>query len=532
NVVGDLFGSGKMFLPQVVKSARVMKKAVAYLVPFIEAQREGGGPARKNGKIVMATVKGDVHDIGKNIVGVVLQCNNFEVIDLGVMVPCETILETARREEADMIGLSGLITPSLDEMVDVAKEMQRQGYDLPLLIGGATTSRTHTAVKIAPQYRHPTVHVKDASRAVGVAGRLVSTDLRVAFIEQVRAEYAEVRERHKGRQARTEWLNLTEAHANKLAVDWREYRPRVPQRLGIQVFEDYPLAELRDCIDWTPFFIAWELAGRFPRILDDPVVGESARKLYEEALEMLDRIIAERTLRARGVIGLFAANTVGEDDIEVYTDETRAGELSVIHTLRQQQKRPPGQPNLALADFVAPKESGVPDYVGAFAVTAGIGVDALVARFEAEHDDYNAILLKALADRLVEALAERLHQRVRTEVWGYAGEERLDHDALIQERYRGIRPAPGYPACPDHTEKLLLWELLDVERNAGIALTESLAMVPTAAVSGWYFSHPKSRYFGVGKINEDQVHSYARRKGMDVKTIERWLGTYLGYETE
>ena len=532
NVVGDLFGSGKMFLPQVVKSARVMKKSVAYLVPFIEAQREGGGPARKNGKIVMATVKGDVHDIGKNIVGVVLQCNNFEVIDLGVMVPCETILETARREEADMIGLSGLITPSLDEMVDVAKEMQRQGYDLPLLIGGATTSRTHTAVKIAPQYQHPTVHVKDASRAVGVVGRLVSADLRGAFVEQVRAEYAEVRERHKGRQARTEWLSLTEARANKLALDWREYRPPVPRRLGIQVFEDYPLAELRDCIDWTPFFIAWELAGRFPRILDDPVVGESARKLYEEALEMLDRIVAERTLRARGVIGIFPANTIGEDDIEVYTDETRAGELSVIHTLRQQQKRPPGQPNLALADFVAPKESDVPDYVGAFAVTAGIGVDALVARFEAEHDDYNAILVKALADRLVEALAERLHQRVRTELWGYAREERLDHEALIEERYQGIRPAPGYPACPDHTEKLLLWELLDVEKNTGITLTESLAMVPTAAVSGWYFSHPKSRYFGVGKINEDQVHNYARRKGMDVKTIERWLGTHLGYETE
>ncbi len=532
NVVGDLFGSGKMFLPQVVKSARVMKKAVAYLVPFIESAREGGGPARRNGRIVMATVKGDVHDIGKNIVGVVLQCNNFEVIDLGVMVPCETILETARREEADLIGLSGLITPSLDEMVDVAKEMQRQGYTVPLLIGGATTSRTHTAVKIAPQYEHPTVHVKDASRAVGVAGRLVSADLREAFVAEVRAEYAEVRERHKGRQARIEWLSLTEARARKLAVDWREYRPPVPRRLGIRVFEDYPLAELRDYIDWTPFFIAWELAGRFPRILDDPVVGESARKLFDEALSMLDRLIAEKTLRARGVIGLFPANTVAEDDIEVYTDETRDGELTVIHTLRQQQKRPPGQPNLALADFVAPEESGVPDYIGAFAVTAGIGLDALVARYEATHDDYSAILVKALADRLAEAFAERLHQRVRIELWGYAGDERLDNEALIDERYQGIRPAPGYPACPDHTEKLLLWELLEVEKNTGITLTDSLAMLPTAAVSGWYFSHPKARYFGLGHINEDQVHDYARRKGMDVKSIERWLGPNLGYETE
>ncbi len=532
NVVGDLFGSGKMFLPQVVKSARVMKRAVAYLVPFIESAREGGGPARKNGRIVMATVKGDVHDIGKNIVGVVLQCNNFEVIDLGVMVPCETILETARREEADLIGLSGLITPSLDEMVDVAKEMQRQGYKLPLLIGGATTSRTHTAVKIAPQYEQPTIHVKDASRAVGVAGRLVSADLRETFVAAVRAEYAEVRERHKGRQARIEWLNLTEARARKLAVDWREYRPPVPRTLEICVFEDYPLGELRDYIDWTPFFIAWELAGRFPRILDDPVVGESARKLYEEALVMLDRLVSEGTLRTRGVIGLFPANTVGEDDIEVYTDETRDGELAVIHTLRQQQKRPPGQPNLALADFVAPKESGVPDYIGAFAVTAGIGLDALVARFEAAHDDYNAILVKALADRLAEAFAERLHQRVRMELWGYASEERLDNPALIDEHYQGIRPAPGYPACPDHTEKRSLWELLDVERNAGITLTDSLAMVPTAAVSGWYFSHPKARYFGLGHINEDQVHDYARRKGMDVKSVERWLGPNLGYETE
>ncbi len=530
NIVGDLFGAGKMFLPQVVKSARVMKKAVAYLIPFIEASQQDG--RRSNGRIVMATVKGDVHDIGKNIVGVVLQCNNFEVIDLGVMVPCEKILETARQCQADLIGLSGLITPSLDEMASVAKEMERQGYTVPLLIGGATTSRTHTAVRIAPGYTQPTVHVKDASRAVGVATSLLSAKLRPDFVGKTRQEYAELRERHKGKQARSEWLSIAEARANKLGIDWNGPAPPVPKRPGVQVFSDYPLAELRGFIDWTPFFITWELAGRYPRILDDAVIGETARKLFDDAQEMLDRLIAERWIEARAVLGLFPANTVAEDDIEVYPDARRHGELAVVHSLRQQLKRPPGQPNLALADFIAPKESGVADYLGAFAVTAGIGLDERARQFEAQHDDYNAILLKALGDRLAEAFAERLHQRVRREWWGYVPDERLDHEALIDERYQGIRPAPGYPACPDHTEKPVLWGLLNVEENTGIRLTESYAMHPAASVSGWYFSHPQARYFGLGTILSDQVHDYARRKGMDLKTMERWLAPNLGYEVD
>jgi 5-methyltetrahydrofolate--homocysteine methyltransferase len=532
NVVGDLFGSGKMFLPQVVKSARVMKKSVAYLVPFIEEEKRATGGNLSNGKIVMATVKGDVHDIGKNIVGVVLQCNNFEVIDLGVMVPCEKILETARREQADIIGLSGLITPSLDEMVHVAKEMQRQGFSLPLLIGGATTSKAHTAVKIEPHYGESVVYVKDASRAVGVAQSLVSRDLKAEFVAKIRQDYEGARQRHRERSARASWLTLAQARGNKFQTDWAAYTPPAPRKLGITVFNDYPLDELRRAIDWTPFFIAWELAGRFPRILEDEKVGAEARKLYEDAQRMLDSIIREKWLTASAVIGLFPASTVGEDDIELYTDETRHGELMVIHTLRQQQKKPDGQPNYALADFVAPKESGVRDYIGAFAVTAGIGIEPLVERFEKDHDDYSAIMLKALADRLAEALAERLHERVRMEFWGYAPGEQLDNEALIDEKYQGIRPAPGYPACPDHTEKPLLWDLLDVENNTGIRLTESYAMYPAASVSGWYFSHPQSRYFGLGKINADQVHDYAKRKGMDVKAMERWLAPVLGYEVE
>ena len=532
NVVGDLFGSGKMFLPQVVKSARVMKRAVAWLVPFLEQEKAGSSGARSAGRIVLATVKGDVHDIGKNIVGVVLQCNNFEVFDLGVMVPAEKILDKAREVKADLIGLSGLITPSLDEMAHVALEMQRLGFNLPLLIGGATTSRAHTAVKIAPAYEHPVVHVKDASRAVGVATSLISTDLRGDFVARLATDYEAARERYRNRLARADWLTLGAARANKPCIDRAMARPHRPARPGVTVFDDYPLAALRPHIDWTPFFSAWELKGAFPRILNDDAIGREARRLFEDAQVMLSRIINERWLTARGVIGLFPANAVGEDDIEIYTDDTRRGELLVIHSLRQQQKKSDAQPNYALADFVAPKESGVADYIGAFAVTAGIGIEAAVERFERVHDDYNAIMVKALADRLVEAFAEHLHERVRKEFWAYAADEALDNEALIAERYTGIRPAPGYPACPDHTEKALLWRLLDVERHTGMRITDSYAMCPAASVSGWYFSHPQSRYFAVGPINEDQVHDYAKRKGMDVRTVERWLAPNLGYESE
>ena len=527
NVVGDLFGAGKMFLPQVVKSARVMKKAVAYLLPYIEAEKDG--TARAQARILMATVKGDVHDIGKNIVGVVLQCNNFEVIDLGVMVPCETILRTAREQQVDIIGLSGLITPSLDEMVHVASEMQREGMDIPLLIGGATTSRTHTAVKIAPAFNGATVYVKDASRAVGVAQNLISPDLRGAFVSQTRDDYAQLRERHAARGQRSKLLSLDKARANAFVTDWAGYRPVTPRQPGITVFEDYPLAELVPYIDWTPFFQAWELAGRYPKILDDAIVGEQARQLFADAQAMLARIVDERWLRARAVIGLFPANAIG-DDTELYTDATRGTVLTTLHHLRQQQEKPPGVPNLCLADYVAPRDSGVADWLGAFACTAGIGIDEHVARFEAAHDDYNAILLKALADRLAEALAERLHQRVRTDIWGYAAGETLDNDALIAEQYEGIRPAPGYPACPDHTEKATLWQLLDAEHNAGMQITEHFAMLPTAAVSGWYIAHPKARYFGVGDIGRDQVEDYARRKGWTQTQAERWLAPNVGYD--
>ncbi|GGO76856.1 methionine synthase [Marinobacterium nitratireducens] len=532
SVVGDLFGSGKMFLPQVVKSARVMKKAVAYLMPFIEEEKADNASSSA-GKVVMATVKGDVHDIGKNIVGVVLQCNNFEVVDLGVMVAAEKILQTARDENADLIGLSGLITPSLDEMVHVAKEMERQGFEIPLLIGGATTSKAHTAVKIEKGYkRDQVVHVTNASRAVGVASALLSKTRKAAFVREVQEEYEAIRERHAARQNDKRRVSLQAARANKFAIDWDSYTPPKPKQLGIQVFDDYDLAELVDYIDWTPFFQSWELAGRFPRILDDEVVGEEATRLYHDARAMLARLVDEKLLKARAVIGIFPANSVDDDDIELYTDDSRSEVLMRLHHLRQQTEKVEGKANMCLTDFIAPKESGKQDYYGAFAVTAGIGVDELVAKYEADHDDYNSIMVKALADRLAEAFAERMHARVRQEFWGYAADEQLDNEDLIREKYKGIRPAPGYPACPDHTEKGLLWQLLDVDNKAGISITESYAMLPTAAVSGWYFSHPQSQYFGVAKIGEDQVEDYAKRTGMEKPVAERWLAPNLGYEPE
>jgi 5-methyltetrahydrofolate--homocysteine methyltransferase len=533
NIVGDLFGAGKMFLPQVVKSARVMKRAVAHLIPYIEAEKlalgDSAGEAKSNGRVLLATVKGDVHDIGKNIVGVVLQCNNYEVIDLGVMVPCARILETARNERVDIIGLSGLITPSLEEMSFVAGEMEREGFTIPLLIGGATTSRTHTAVKIEPNYKGPTVHVIDASRAVGVAGNLRSDALRPDYVAGVRAEYQDVRTQRGNRKAEERHQSIAEARKNRLSIDWKAQTPTKPCVLGVRTLQDYPLEELVPLIDWTPFFQTWELAGHYPAILNDPLVGPAARTLFKDAQELLDRIVREHLLRARGVFGFFPANSVG-DDIEVYADTSRGDKKTIIHTIRQQMIKPPGRPNLALADFVAPREAGVADHIGAFAVTAGIGIETLVKRFEARHDDYSAILTKALADRLAEAFAELLHQRVRREFWGYARDEALDNEGLIKERYQGIRPAPGYPACPDHTEKRILFDLLGVEEKAGITLTESFAMLPAASVSGYYFAHPQSQYFGVGRIERDQVEDYARRKGMDVAVIERWLSPNLNYE--
>ncbi len=528
NVVGDLFGSGKMFLPQVVKSARVMKKAVAYLLPYMDAEKEGD--VSSNGRILMATVKGDVHDIGKNIVGVVLQCNSYEVIDLGVMVPAETILKTAREKDVDIIGLSGLITPSLDEMVHIGKEMQRLGMDLPLLIGGATTSQIHTSVKIDPQYRGAVVYVADASRAVGVASKLLSADNRKAYIAGIKERYQDLREQRAGQQQARKLASLAEARANRFQTDWASYKPAPPGFLGIRVFADYPLAELVDRIDWTPFFKAWELAGKFPGILDDEVVGKEATRLFADARAMLDKIVREKWLTARAVIGFFPANTTAEDDVTLYTDDSRTEVQSVFHFLRQQMKRRNQAPNHSLADFIAPADSGVKDYLGAFAVTAGIGIDAKVAEFEADHDDYSSILLKALADRLAEAFAERMHERVRKEFWGYASAENLDNAELIKEAYRGIRPAPGYPACPDHTEKDILWELIDPVSNAGISITESFAMIPTASVSGFYFAHPEARYFGTGKIARDQVEDYAARKGMSIEDAERWLAPVLGYD--
>ena len=528
NVVGDLFGAGKMFLPQVVKSARVMKKAVAHLLPYIEEEkRRTGDVGKSNGRIVMATVKGDVHDIGKNIVGVVLACNNFEVVDLGVMVPAQKILDTAREVGADLIGLSGLITPSLEEMSHVAREMQRQGFTLPLMIGGATTSRAHTALKIDPHYQAPTVWVKDASRAVGVAQSLVSADLRAPFIAANDADFAEIRQRHRDRGDARRLVSLERARAQAFAGGWDTYAPPAPRQPGLHVFDDYPLAELVACIDWTPFFQAWELAGKYPAILADPVVGAQASALHRDALALLDRIVAERWLTAKAVFGLWPAQRIG-DDVRV----DAGGESALLHFLRQQVDKPVERPDVCLADFIAPEGCGIQDWIGAFAVTAGIGIEPHVARFEADHDDYNAILLKALADRLAEALAERLHQRVRTEFWGYAADEALDNEALIAEAYRGIRPAPGYPACPDHSEKATLFRLLDAPGNACIQLTESFAMLPTAAVSGYYFSHPQSRYFVVGRVSKEQVEDYARRKGVSLRQAERWLAANLDYDPE
>jgi len=532
NVVGDLFGAGKMFLPQVVKSARVMKRAVAYLVPFIERERAAGGDAPKsNGTIVLATVKGDVHDIGKNIVAVVLRCNGYEVVDLGVMVPAATILETARQVGADAVGLSGLITPSLDEMVHVGKELEREGFAIPLLIGGATTSRIHTAVRIAPVYRGPTVHVPDASRGVGVVSSLLSRDRCAPFAARVREEYARLREEHAGRRADARLVTLAEARRNKLALAWEGYCPPQPAVPGVQVM-DVPLETLVETVDWTPFFTTWELRGRYPDILDDPAAGSEARRLWADAQRLLSRLVTERWLRAKAVLGLFPANSVGEDDVEVYADGGRTRVLAVLHHLRQQMERPPGRPNVCLADFLAPRDSGLPDWMGAFVVSAGFGVEELCAEFERQHDDYSAILAKALADRLAESLAERLHQRVRRELWGYAPDEALDNAALVAERYVGIRPAPGYPACPDHTEKAALFKLLDATARTGVALTESYAMWPAASVSGWYLAHPQARYFGLGRIGRDQAADYARRKGMDIRAMERWLSPVLGYDPD
>jgi 5-methyltetrahydrofolate--homocysteine methyltransferase len=533
NVVGDLFGSGKMFLPQVVKSARVMKQAVAYLMPFMEQEKKDKGIEKKssNGKIVMATVKGDVHDIGKNIVGVVLQCNNYEVVDLGVMVPAAKILEIAQKEEADIIGLSGLITPSLDEMCHVAAEMERQGFEVPLLIGGATTSRVHTAVKIHPNYRRgQTVYVTDASRAVGVAGNLMSAKARGGYIAEIRAEYARIAAAHARGEEAKQRLKLADARANALKLNWSgNYLPQRPGFIGTRVLEDYPVAELIDFIDWTPFFATWELTGKFPAILDDAKYGAAARSLYEDARAMLQRIASERWFRASAVVGFWPANADG-DDILVYGDDARTTPKTVLHTLRQQLTRREGRANVALADFVAPRASGLADYIGGFLVTAGIGEDEVAERFKQANDDYSAIMVKALADRLAEAFAERLHQRVRKEFWAYASDETLGATELIGERYQGIRPAPGYPAQPDHSEKATLFALLDGESRIGVKLTESFAMWPGASVCGLYFSHPESHYFGVGKIERDQVEDYAKRKGWTVAEAEKWLAPVLNYD--
>jgi 5-methyltetrahydrofolate--homocysteine methyltransferase len=530
NVVGDLFGAGKMFLPQVVKSARVMKQAVAHLVPFIEAEKARTGEAASaRGKLVIATVKGDVHDIGKNIVAVVLQCNNYEVVNLGVMVPAQTILETARREHADAIGLSGLITPSLEEMAHVAREMERQGFKVPLLIGGATTSRTHTAVKIAPAYSGPVVYVPDASRSVPVVQSLLSREARDAYVASVRADYERIRAQHAGKKGPGPLHPIAAARRLGLQTDWAGYRPPAPKRRGIEHFPDYPLERLLPYIDWTPFFQAWELSGPYPKILDDALVGEQARRLLAEARQMLTQIVRDGWIRAQGVCGIFPAARVDHDDVELYADESHASVLMTSHHLRQQNHKPAGRPNLCLADFVAPRESGVRDYMGAFAVCAA-GIEARVAAFESGHDDYSAIMLKVLADRLAEAFAEHLHERVRREFWGYAADEHLAHDALLDEAYRGIRPAPGYPACPDHTAKGPLFALLEAEARTGMRLTESYAMLPAASVSGFYFSHPQSSYFAVGSVGKDQVEDYAQRSRIALAEAERWLAPNLAYE--
>jgi len=536
NVVGDLFGSGKMFLPQVVKSARVMKKAVAYLLPFIELEKQrvidagedSSGSRANAGKVLMATVKGDVHDIGKNIVGVVLACNNFEVIDLGVMVPAQKIIEEARKNNVDIIGLSGLITPSLDEMVHFAKEMEREGFTIPLIIGGATTSRIHAAVKVAPNYQHGVVHVLDASRSVTVCSSLMNREARDSYIAGIKDEYAKAREAHLNKRSDKRFVSIDDARKMKMDINLNGSIAQKPTFAGTKVFEAFPLEELVPYIDWTPFFHTWELRGSYPKIFDDKFVGVEAKKLYDDAQALLKKIVSEKLLQANGVIGFWPANSV-EDDIELYTDETRKQLLTRIHTLRQQVEKTKGEPYYALSDFIAPKESGVTDYMGGFAVTAGIGCDELVAKFEKDHDDYNSIMAKALADRLAEAFAEKMHELVRREHWGYAKDETLSNEDLIKEEYQGIRPAPGYPACPDHTEKITLFELLKAGDNAHMHLTESLAMLPAASVSGFYFAHPQSRYFGLGKISKDQVEDYAKRKNMDLETAERWLGPNLNY---
>lgn len=533
NVVGDLFGAGKMFLPQVVKSARVMKKAVAYLLPYIEAEKDPADAGRSNGTVIMATVKGDVHDIGKNIVGVVLQCNNFDVIDLGVMVPAQKILDAAKEANADVIGLSGLITPSLDEMVNVASEMERQGFDVPLLIGGATTSRAHTAVKVDERYHGPVVWVKDASRSVPVVAQLMSDTGRTKLLTDLKDDYDSLRERHAARQDTRKMLPIEDARADATPIDWEGYEPPQPvwEAGRTHVFESYDLAELREYIDWQPFFNAWEMKGKYPDILNNPASGETARKLFDDAQTMLDQVIAEKWLTARGVVGIFPANAVGDDTV-LWTDESRSEVLTTLHHLRQQTEHRPGVPHRSLADFVAPQETGLPDHVGAFAVTAGLGSQDKIKEFKDQLDDYSAILLESLADRLAEAFAERLHQRIRTEIWGYQPDESLDNDDLIKEKYTGIRPAPGYPACPEHTEKRTLWELLDVQAATGIELTESMAMWPGASVSGWYFSHPQSQYMVVGRLGRDQVTDYARRKGWSVAEAEKWLSPNLGYRPD
>lgn len=519
NVVGDLFGAGKMFLPQVVKSARVMKQAVAHLEPFINASKQVGA---SNGKILLATVKGDVHDIGKNIVGVVLQCNNYDIIDLGVMVSCEKILKVAKEENVDIIGLSGLITPSLDEMVHVAKEMERQDFKLPLLIGGATTSKAHTAVKIEQNYSEPVVYVNNASRAVGVCTSLLSEELKPAFVEKLDLDYERVRDQHNRKKPRTKPVTLEQARANKVAIDWDTYTPPVPAKPGVHVFNDFDVATLRNYIDWTPFFMTWSLVGKYPTILDHEEVGEEAKRLFKDANELLDRVEREKLLEARGMCAMFPANSVG-DDIEVYTDESRTEVLKVLHNLRQQTEKPKGF-NYCLSDYIAPKESGKADWIGGFAVTGGIGERELADEYKANGDDYNAIMIQAVADRLAEAFAEYLHQEVRKDIWGYAPDENLSNDDLIREKYQGIRPAPGYPACPEHTEKGSLWELMDVEKTIDMSLTSSYAMWPGASVSGMYFSHPDSRYFAIAQIQQDQVDSYADRKGWDMLEAEKWLG--------
>jgi len=531
NVVGDLFGAGKMFLPQVVKSARVMKKAVAILIPYIEAEKEKNKSVREQGKVLMATVKGDVHDIGKNIVGVVLGCNNYNVIDIGVMVHTEKILQTAKDEKVDVIGLSGLITPSLDEMVHVAKEMERRGMKIPLLIGGATTSRIHTAVKVDPNYSGAVIHVLDASRSVPVVSNLLNEneEERKKYIQTFKDEYAQLRDDYSKRKSDKNYISLDKAREKKLKIDWQNTQIKKPNKLGVTILSDFNLDTLRAYIDWTPFFMTWELKGKYPSIFEDKNVGYEAKKLFDDANKLLDKIISEKLLTANGVIGLFPANSVGNDDIEIYSNESRTGVRRVLHTIRQQIQKSQSEPNIALADFIAPKENGVEDYIGMFAVTAGVGIEKIVAQFEKDHDDYNSIMVKAIADRLAEAFAEHLHKLVRIEYWGYAPDENFTNEDLVKEKYVGIRPAPGYPAQPDHTEKPIIFSLLDVEKNAGIKLTESMAMYPAASVSGLYFSHPESKYFSVGKIEKDQVLDYHKRKGMSVEEIEKWLSPILNY---